>query len=403
MAADPLFVAESGGQEQAAVRIIKIASDADAVLRNADWDGDGLPDNVGISLRYLVTQVSGDRRLLRKASLLPLDSRHYLIAFAATEPLLARVCLGAAFTHFAFTGHVLGVSFTSPPGASRILVGVESFLSVDDAAGACQGSSMWRSPGVALNSLAVTSRSSTGAVPLRMQALALAHEIGHSLGAPHDGDAAFGTDACPAGRFLMSPLSVNGSLRDHYRFSDCSRRAVRRAARRHKWRCLEPATRPFCGNGLVEGAEECDCGMDVECREVDRCCVPRGRAAACRVNRRAGHACHPSLGPCCLCSCQFADLSHLGIDCLSATRLVDAKCPCASKHDCTCGVLGRCVGNSCHAVECAVLQLRECECTPHNGSCRTCCQLSAGDCLTAADAAVRLAQQGAFTLQVNFP
>ncbi|XP_049962049.1 disintegrin and metalloproteinase domain-containing protein 10-like [Schistocerca serialis cubense] len=156
----------------------------------------------------------------------------------------------------------------------------------------------------------------------------------------------------------MSPLSVNGTLRDHYRFSDCSRRAVRRAARRHKWRCLEPATRPFCGNGLVEGAEECDCGMDVECREVDRCC-----------------------------------------DCLSATRLVDAKCPCASKHDCTCGVLGRCVGNSCHAVECAVLQLRECECTPHNGSCRTCCQLSAGDCLTAADAALRLAQQGAFTLQ----
>ncbi|XP_021962114.1 zinc metalloproteinase-disintegrin-like batroxstatin-2 [Folsomia candida] len=50
----------------------------------------------------------------------------------------------------------------------------------------------------------------------------LAHEMGHNLGAPHDGDAASGTDSCPnADRYIMS--TAGGFGPNGYNFSTCSR------------------------------------------------------------------------------------------------------------------------------------------------------------------------------------
>lgn len=31
---------------------------------------------------------------------------------------------------------------------------------------------------------------------------------------------------------------------------------------------------PFCGNGIVEGTEQCDCGLYKDCK--DPCCIARG-------------------------------------------------------------------------------------------------------------------------------
>ena len=45
-----------------------------------------------------------------------------------------------------------------------------------------------------------------------------------------------------------------------------------------------------CGNGIVEGDEECDCGSNdtVECAMVDQCCVPGNctlkEGAECRLS-----------------------------------------------------------------------------------------------------------------------
>ena len=50
---------------------------------------------------------------------------------------------------------------------------------------------------------------------------------------------------------------------------------------------LEPVQ---CGNGIVEGDEECDCGSNdtAECNMVDPCCVPGNctlkEGAVCRLS-----------------------------------------------------------------------------------------------------------------------
>lgn len=40
-----------------------------------------------------------------------------------------------------------------------------------------------------------------------------------------------------------------------------------------KQNCFETPSQSFCGNGIVEMDEECDCGFDDEC--IDICCIAR--------------------------------------------------------------------------------------------------------------------------------
>ncbi len=58
-----------------------------------------------------------------------------------------------------------------------------------------------------------------------VESLIAAHEIGHSFGAPHDGDASQACGSTPTGSYLMSP-SINGSDK----FSACSLNIMRREA-----------------------------------------------------------------------------------------------------------------------------------------------------------------------------
>nr|CAD7394917.1 unnamed protein product [Timema cristinae] len=203
--------------------------------------------------------------------------------------------------------------------------------------------------------------------------LALAHELGHSFGARHDPL----EGVCQG--YLMKPTSLNGSQRTHYTFSPCSLRQIAHTIKL-KGYCLDEFEHPYCGNGLVEEGEECDCGLVVDCLTRDPCCIARGgRSHACLVNREAGHECHPSQGPCCLPNCRNRDLAHLGLNCSEENR----GCPCTGDSTCSCGLLGRCLSGACHNIECTRLGLKECPCKYPENHCGTCCLSHEGTCIPA--------------------
>ncbi|PVI07124.1 zincin, partial [Periconia macrospinosa] len=146
----------------------------------------------------------------------------------------------------------------------------------------------------------------------------IAHETGHTFGAVHDCTSSSCSNAnvvsaqqccplssstCDAGeRFIMNPSTAEGIDR----FSPCSIGNICSALGRNsvKSNCLTnnrgviTISQPVCGNGIVEGDEQCDCGGEAGCRG-NRCCNP----TTCRFQNNA--VCDDSNEDCCR-ECQFA-------------------------------------------------------------------------------------------------
>ncbi|KAF1834583.1 ADAM 8 precursor [Decorospora gaudefroyi] len=146
----------------------------------------------------------------------------------------------------------------------------------------------------------------------------IAHETGHTYGAVHDctetlcGDSdlvnsqqccPFSSNACDANEgFIMNPSTGDNISR----FSPCSIGNICSALRRNSVEstCLTDnrdvtlLTGQTCGNGIVEGDEECDCGGASGC-ENNACCNPE----TCKFINNA--VCDDSNEDCCR-NCQFA-------------------------------------------------------------------------------------------------
>jgi len=145
----------------------------------------------------------------------------------------------------------------------------------------------------------------------------IAHETGHTFGAVHDCTSdtcqnsnvvnsqqccPLSSTTCDAGeQFIMNPSTAQGITR----FSACSIGNICSALGRNsvKSTCLSNnrnvnlTTGQTCGNGIVEGDEQCDCGGD-QCGD-NQCCD----AKTCKFKNNA--VCDDSNEDCCK-GCQFA-------------------------------------------------------------------------------------------------
>jgi hypothetical protein len=146
----------------------------------------------------------------------------------------------------------------------------------------------------------------------------IAHETGHTFGAVHDCDRTtcanadvvnsqqccpLSTSSCDAKEgFIMNPSTKPGISR----FSACTIGNICSALGRNsvKSQCLTNnrdvtlLTGQTCGNGIVEGDEQCDCGGKAGC-ENNSCCNPE----TCKFINNA--VCDDSNEDCCR-DCQFA-------------------------------------------------------------------------------------------------
>lgn len=127
------------------------------------------------------------------------------------------------------------------------------------------------------------------------------HELGHNLGMPHDSDG----NACPGSGYLMAAVATNGGL-NNPQFSSCSAEYYSSFLTFMKESGIEPCLDDMptdlaldqCGDGVVSGTEQCDCGGK-DCAGIDPCCDGN----SCQLT--AGAACSDFNDACCL-ECQLA-------------------------------------------------------------------------------------------------
>lgn len=115
--------------------------------------------------------------------------------------------------------------------------------------------------------------------------LTFAHEVGHNFGATHDENATNNED-CKDKGYIMSGVSTNDGNVNRRNFSSCSLVSIRQGLKNLTDQidgaidCFQSKTKlkaeveiSFCGNGIVEPGESCDCGSD-EFSCNDDCCYP---------------------------------------------------------------------------------------------------------------------------------
>ncbi|KAL3288910.1 hypothetical protein HHI36_003355 [Cryptolaemus montrouzieri] len=332
-------------------QVLLSVNEVNSVFRSTDFDEDGNPDNIGFIVKYLVIIESEDSPTI--------------ICHLILQNL--EVCLGVLFTAQSFQESVLGVSYSavSEADASNEIIG-----------GICQRP--FTSYMLSLNAVAVSYISMQGVhLPQSTLDTCLTHELGHAFGCRHDRKSDPGYNE----EYLMSSHTLSGTSAKNFQFSSMSKKHLVMTVPR-KGHCLLKSTESFCGNGIVDKGEECDCGAKHMCKFNDPCCIPSGMHGACHINRLEGHQCHPSQGYCCSEDCKYERFEKIGLNC----KLMENKCPCAHEgEECDCGIGGICLGSECQSEECARIDAAECICSsnPKEKSCNICCLANPdGPCLT---------------------
>eukprot|EP00040_Diaphanoeca_grandis_P001861 m.19821 g.19821 ORF g.19821 m.19821 type:complete len:990 (+) comp12631_c0_seq1:399-3368(+) len=214
-------------------------------------------------------------------------------------------CLAHGFTHQDFTGGILGLAY----------VGVICAKSNS----ACTGSNQCS------NNVGITTSLNYGVTSSNIQTtLVFAHEVGHNFGMKHDSECAEFCNANPdecdgdavangaGGAYIMSKDAVAGDQSHNNKFSTCSKSTAGARILSSGTCFADLKSGSFCGNGVVEDGEQCDCGVvssDQDnvnyialCLELDPCCTTN-------CTLKVGNECSPLKGPCCSDSCMYRGLN----------------------------------------------------------------------------------------------
>ncbi|KAG8171713.1 hypothetical protein JTE90_006002 [Oedothorax gibbosus] len=171
-------------------------------------------------------------------------------------------------------------------------------------------------------------------------------------------------------------------------FSPCSRQQIHRIIQ-ERGECLKshPGT---CGNGVRDGAEECDCGWEKSCSHLDSCCTPsdaKPPEKGCTFRKN----CSPKESKCCKRDCTVNPAN--GTECykseakclVSLCDGVHATCPkpkqSPDRYPCQ-RTSKTCSRGHCNSSVCLDNNLQECTCDNQRYSCLVCCK-NEGACFPA--------------------
>ncbi|XP_077464390.1 disintegrin and metalloproteinase domain-containing protein 10 [Stigmatopora argus] len=145
-------------------------------------------------------------------------------------------------------------------------------------------------------------------LPPRHVQLTLAHELGHSLGSPHDEGSNCGNLGSRGGkgRYLMFPHATDEVRENNDKLSTCTVGHIGYLLRLKKDDCFVVSDQPICGNQMVEEGEDCDVGHN----DTDICCYSAKETVGVQCRLKPGKMCSPSQGLCCSQACSFKSESQ---------------------------------------------------------------------------------------------
>ncbi|KAM4548078.1 disintegrin and metalloproteinase domain-containing protein 10 [Odontesthes bonariensis] len=358
--ADHLYYKRFKSIEAVVAQVASYIQAVNDIYDKADFDGIQLINFKVKSLRVMTEENTRD-------PLFPLFIGPEKLLSLYSENNWGNFCLSYLLTNRDYSG-VLGLAWEGKPG---------------NWGGVCsQHTTLRNGRTSSLNTGLVTIQNYGQFLPPRQVQLTMAHELGHSLGSPHDEGSNCGNlgSAGGKGHYLMFPHAADEVRENNDKFSPCSIKHISGILKLKKDDCFVVSDQPICGNRIVEEGEECDVGHN----DTDLCCYSTREPVGVQCRLKPGKVCSPSQGLCCGQNCKFKPEGQIcdeETDCQKERVCsgLSSLCPePAAKENLTICSQGTrvCLNGVCAESLCVRHRLQQCDCPGDSlkEKCHMCCQ-----------------------------